>query len=70
MSEMLQDVIDGTLIELRPRYIRKRLQAIRYGRGDHAAMRSPVREAAHVLVVVAGWGALVAGAALAVTVGW
>ncbi len=37
MTEMLTDVLDGAILELQPRYLRKRMRAMRYGAGDHAA---------------------------------
>lgn len=54
MTEAMQNLVDGTIIELRPRMMRKRLQAIKYGRGTHASMRTPLEEALHVAGVVAG----------------
>jgi hypothetical protein len=63
----MSDIWDGLIIELRPEKLRRRWDAFRYGRGEHAAVRSPLQGAAAVLGgVVTGTVALLAGVAVVV----
>jgi hypothetical protein len=69
VTEALRGVMDGTIIELRPRMLRKRWKAALYGRGAHAVMRTPLEEAIHVTGVVVGVVILVAGMFAAAVLG-
>lgn len=68
MTEALLNVVDGTIIELRPRMLLKRLRAFAYGRGTHAPMRSPLQEVVHVAGVVLGVAILGFGVFAAVVI--
>jgi hypothetical protein len=68
VTEALRDAWDGTVIELRPRMLRKRVRAMLYGRGVHAPMRTPLEGVVHAAGMLAGVAILGVGVFTAVIV--